>query len=615
MKKPERALSPRIRKILIVCAVLWLAYLVGVNWLINSDLLVSLIGKSPERTKISWDRAWSVVPGLVHVRGFSIWKHTRGTQWSLQVERGRVMANLLALPFATFQALTARASGIEFEIGKADTVLPRKAKTKPGFRIHFLRAAARDVRSVKVGNFELVGPMRAGGSFSTQTRGPLRVPRGRLRIESGTLKAAEMDLARDLEIDARISIDKHVPREHKGAKILPFVEARVKLKGEIQDLAILDQLLLDVDKVTFGGGSGKIDADVQLDRGVVEPSSRLVTEEATYTVDYLGYRVTGTGRIFAFSAADTEIDEYLRFDFEDFGLAVRDDDSPYLNGNALSLSLRREGGWKVAGPNPRPDIVVDMAEATVPDMTAYNRVLPANGAVRIISGTGTVSSHVEFLERSGGGSAKVDLTADGLVVDLKDKRIVGDLRSMTRVAVVDAENMIFDPTGTRIEIRNAAAIVEDDGKDGHDAAPAPEENWWCDLNLTSGRAEIARPPRVSADFTIESASAEPVFALLAKSQKKANKMERRFETDDLTGHGRLGLEGGAFSISDIEVSAGNAAVRADFCMQDKGLHGLLHIKYGALAVGIGLEGNKESYHITRPKRWFERNRELFVCGQ
>jgi hypothetical protein len=92
-------------------------------------------------------------------------------------------------------------------------------------------------------------------------------------------------------------------------------------------------------------------------------------------------------------------------------------------------------------------------------------------------------------------------------------------------------------------------------------------------------------------------------------------MERRFETEDLTGRGRFGLEGGAFSLSDVEVSAGNAAVRAEICVQDKGLHGLLHVKYGALAAGIGLEGDKESYHITRPKRWFERNREIFVCGQ
>jgi hypothetical protein len=615
VKNPERALSPRIRKALIVCLVLWIVYLVGVNWLVNSNLLVSLIGKRPERTKISWDTAWTVIPGWIHVRGFDLWKHTRGTEWSLRVDRGRVMVNLLALPLGRFQAVTARASGIDFEIGKADTVLPRKAKTKPGFRIQFVNASASNVRSVKVGNFELVGAIEVSGGLFTQTRGPLEVPRSHLEVESGTLRAAGADLASDLGVDARISIDKHVPREHKGAKILPFVAARVQLNGEILDLAILNQLLRDVDKVAFGGGSGKIDADVHLHQGEVKPSSRLVTEEATYTVDYLGYRVQGTGRIFAFSGANTEIDEFLRFDFENFALAVRDGGEPYLNGNALSVSLRREGGWKVAGQNPRPDIVVDMAEATVPDMTVYNRVLPEHGAVRIVSGSGIVSSHVEFLERSGGGGASVDLAADDLEVVLKEKRIVGDLRTTTRVAIVDPENLVFDPTGTRIEIRSAAAVAEDDGESGGEAAPAPAENWWCDLEISSGRVEVGRPPQISAHFDIEGASAEPVFALLAKSQKKADKMDRRFMTDDLSGNGRLGLEGGAFSISDVEISAGNAAVRAEICLQDKGLHGLLHVKYGALAVGVGLEGDKERFHITSPKRWFERNREIFACGQ
>ena len=81
-----RIRSPRGRRLLHICLVLWAVYLVAVNVFINTGLLPRLAAPIPERTKLSWDRAWTLVPGVVHVRGFKLWKHTRGTVWSLEAD-------------------------------------------------------------------------------------------------------------------------------------------------------------------------------------------------------------------------------------------------------------------------------------------------------------------------------------------------------------------------------------------------------------------------------------------------------------------------------------------------------------------------------------------------
>ena len=600
-----RLRTPRARRVLVVCLVLWVVYLVGVNLIINSDLLPQLVAPHPERTNISWERAWTVVPGLIHVRGFKLRSHSRGTLWTLEVDRGRAFFNLFALPFKTVHIVAPRARGIDFVLGTADTVLPRKKKKKPGMKIRISYARVVGIRSMRIGEMALDGPMRAGGSFSTRARGPLRMRGAWLAVDSTTLRRGEETLARDLRIDVRASIDRFVPNERRGESLLPFLVARIQISGEVADLSFLNVLLRSTKAVSFSGGSGRIDADLRLTRGVVEPKSRLVTEEANYTVDYLGYRAEGKGRILGFSAADTTVHELLNLHLESYSLAVRGEESPYLEGKDLVVSVRGDEGIQLGEKGLQSDVIIDMPEAQVLDMTVYNRNFPSEGGIRIVSGSGRVKSHVEILERSGGGSAEVHLTAEDLVIEIDDKEVVGDLVATGRVKVLDLEKMVFDPSGTRVELRNAGVYVGDAGEN------TPE--WWGVVEIPAGRITLSRPTSGEADFTIEAESAAPVFALFAKTQKKADKMDRRLNTEGLSGSGHVRLGEGVIALTDLELDGGKAYVRAEICVQRGELHGLVHAKYGILAVAAELHDKKETLHITSPKKWFERNRESFEC--
>jgi hypothetical protein len=224
-----------------------------------------------------------------------------------------------------------------------------------------------------------------------------------------------------------------------------------------------------------------------------------------------------------------------------------------------------------------------------------------------VSGKGRVQSHVEILERTGGGSAEVHLVAEDLVIAFQDKEVVGDLEATARVKVLDLEKMVFDPTGTRVVLRNAGAYIGD--------AKGENPEWWGVIEIPKGQITLSHPPSGEADFTIEAESAAPVFALFAKTQKKADKMDRRLKTEDLSGSGQVRLGEGIIELTDLEVDGGKAHVRADICIERGELHGLIHAKYGILAVAAELHDKKETLHITSPKKWYERNRESFVCGQ
>ena len=92
-------------------------------------------------------------------------------------------------------------------------------------------------------------------------------------------------------------------------------------------------------------------------------------------------------------------------------------------------------------------------------------------------------------------------------------------------------------------------------------------------------------------------------------------MDRRHKTEDLSGGGHVRLGEAQIALTDLEVDGGKTHVRADICIQGGELHRLVHAKYGVLEVAAELHDKKETLHIASPKKWFERNRESFTCGQ
>ena len=69
---------------------------------------------------MTFDSAWSVVPGVVRFRGFRIVQPGRGSQLEGVVDSGWGTIDLLELPARRVHVVGLRASGVEFRLGAAD---------------------------------------------------------------------------------------------------------------------------------------------------------------------------------------------------------------------------------------------------------------------------------------------------------------------------------------------------------------------------------------------------------------------------------------------------------------------------------------------------------------
>jgi hypothetical protein len=104
--------------------VLWLAAtLVGfeILYLIVGNLFLwvglrRVVNSAPDDTMIGFESIYTTLPGVAHVRGFTMRNQDRATQWLLHVEEADVTVEILDLLHTSFHASRVRATGVSFRL-------------------------------------------------------------------------------------------------------------------------------------------------------------------------------------------------------------------------------------------------------------------------------------------------------------------------------------------------------------------------------------------------------------------------------------------------------------------------------------------------------------------
>ncbi|RLE20212.1 MAG: hypothetical protein DRJ65_18735, partial [Acidobacteria bacterium] len=364
----------RRKRLTRIALVAWAIYLVAGNLFVATPIGQTLIAPHPERFTIQWGRAWTVIPGLIHVHDLRIQQHSKDIVWHLTIDRAVTGVNILALPFKTFHAILPRARGVEVGVEQAPTTMPPTGKTKPGFRILLSGMAVRDIRFMDFFGFHIEGEdLRIGGGLDTTARGPLAIPRARVRIKEGQVTHEGVPLATDLNLDCRARIDKHTKNDRNDAGIFPFISANLTTSADVEDLRFISTFLRSISWMQVRGGAGTLEADLEISKGTLEPESRLHIETSAFDFEYLDYTVTGKGKVLITGRkADGRGDSELDFELDDFGLAFADSEISHIEGN--DLSVRIVGNLReMIQPDADVEVVIDIPESDIPDLRLYNR--------------------------------------------------------------------------------------------------------------------------------------------------------------------------------------------------------------------------------------------------
>lgn len=438
-----------------------LLYIVGANLFLSSARVQRLVSPNPHKLLVTWERAWTVWPGRIHLTGVEIRGQNRRLQWWAALDRTRVSVDLPALAWRTFHARSIAGDGLEFRLrlrlpaggtpptGPDGRPLtpdipgldnpphpppeatgdPRRPEERPpGWRIHLDRIALEGLREIWVDRYRLAGESgELRGAMELQVRGPLTVEQAEIELREGRMKRGGEELLEGVGLDLGVRLDTFHPKREKGLAFLRHVSGDLRLDTHTDSIGFLDPLIRRVPGLTLDSG-GALTVDARIDHGQPAAGSRFELVPEGLQVAYHGFRADGRGRVQGEirGAGDAGLRTVVEAVFERFDLRRESGEvateAPTLD--ARTLARRALAGRGVSGrgltvratvqglrldrPPPPPTVEVDLAELEIPDLTVYNALLPEDLGLLLVSGHGSFGAHAVL--DAGGGTGRGELT-------------------------------------------------------------------------------------------------------------------------------------------------------------------------------------------------------------
>lgn len=622
-------------------AILWPLYLVIANVWLHRGGLERILNRRPERLSIHWESAWTVWPGVVHVRGFEMRNQTRTFQWWLAVDSGTVDVDLWDLQDRELLLGPLHGSGAAFRLRrrldaprreregrpdlyppipglanppepKPEDLYPPRRRREP-WHVRITGVQLEDVREVWIEEFRFAGKARVAGGFDVRARQRVEVQPSRVEIEEGTLALGAGPNARPIFAQARGRVDGRIvpyaPQRFKGWEVLRFTSGRATLDGQVRSLAFLDVFFRETRWVDLRFAGGRTAIDFRLRDGRVLPGSRLEARPDRIAVAFLDYRAQGDGTV-RWWVEDEEKDEpkepqgRISLNLDQFRIQREGYGRPHVRGRGLHI--------EAASREPRVGrlfqprwVAIDMPGAEVPDLRFYNAYLPERSGLALTSGSGRMSARFRAAAPEWTGSGEIRLGARGLGARFEDKRLRGNLEMRTLLRRADLREKRFDISGTKIDLTDVispADVISQASTPGE-----PPEVWWARAHLDRAVLTPGEPVFLRARLESTLSDSRPLFALVAPAgrSKVLNWVDDLLDIQGVGAVADLTVGKSLLRVDHLAVAGGKAQVQGRFRMAEGRPKGILYAALGGFDVGVELADGKRDWKILRPRKWFE----------
>ena len=601
-RQDGNARSPALRAlrgILLAAASVWALWLVAAQALLWTPLLRNLIHSHTPKLRLEYRFAWSVIPGVVHVRNLVLTGQDRGVEWRLALDEARTFIALGQLPARIFHAQHVRARGVAFALRRrlypkeitperlrglpwipGLSPIPRREEGPqdilPDFRYRLFSVwlediAGDDVRQIWIDGWRMDGTGQVAGAFYLKPLREVLIAPGELRVQSASVSGLGQPVADGVQGTLRASLGRFDPRELTLERFFRTVDVDVDLRGRIAGLEV----------VGGSGGAGPAELRAQVRAGRLERGDVALDLERPV---WRGIRAV-SGRLRVDASAGMRID-----------VAVTAARMPEVALGADSLRIKLSGEpFDFGRPRLPERAAIDVEGGAIEDARRLGARLFHDR--RVEAGQGAFAAHLGGPLRRLEGLARVSL--QGVQVQAKGLRVRGRSRVDLRIRNLDPE-VGTDLSGTRISV--------DQGRLVPDMEIGP--GWWGRAELTTARLRF-HPLRLDADLDAHCRDARPIVGVYAHLSDLPDFLNSLFGMDGLVVHGSAHAGRGWFSLPDLTAEGNNASVRATLREDDDGRRGAALLTAHGISIALDLDGGGSSLHLFGPGDFFsERQSEV-----
>ncbi|WP_313340901.1 hypothetical protein [Stenotrophomonas sp.] len=274
---PERVRRwPRPWRVaLLTLLALYALYLVAGNVFLNTPLFDAVTNRKPEKFSMQTGPALTLLPGHAVVWNIRMRGQANRTVYIFRADRASAWISLTALFGREVRIPRINAIGVESEVERVEQAIPPPPRGDRGWTLRFDAIHSDSIRSGRFGKLLIVGEGSGTVGFLKQVRGgPSELFDSTAGFENATVSYDGVTLLDQAHLAARFHYPRHYRDDAPGLRKFGILWAQLQVDGRSQAINI-DTAGPHV-KVGSVPAEARLNADVVMDRGVLQPGSRVV---------------------------------------------------------------------------------------------------------------------------------------------------------------------------------------------------------------------------------------------------------------------------------------------------------------------------------------------------
>ncbi|WP_404375442.1 hypothetical protein [Vreelandella aquamarina] len=372
---------------------------------------------------------------------------------------------------------------------------------------------------------------------------------------------------------------------------------RFMLEGSVQRLGFLNTFLPDAHGVALSG-NGQLFLQGAFIDDTLQAPTRLRVNANQLEVTFLDYLASGRGELTA--QLDSPEQAQLSLGIPQFALRRKDDDRPHLEGRHFALTTQTDRFRDVLD-TPAPEYFttrVALPITEVPDITRYNRYLPEDAGIQLLSGSASLTS--EWLLEGLRAQGDITLRAFETEMALLEQRLRGDMTLHLQLTEGNIETRRFTANDSYLRLENVFRQSDNGTQDA---------GWWVQLTMEQAQLDWGDPIQLTSQLRLGMRDTGLLARLFLARARESDWLGRLLNVHDINGSAELTVSGEQIHLHDLILTGGPLRLLSDVTLADGQANGALYARLGAVGLGVELNDSEPTLRVVQAKRWFERWRE------
>lgn len=605
-----------LRRFAVLLTVLLALYYVGVNAMLASPLGEALFCSQPDLFQIRYDRAWTLIPGKVEVRGFQLSMQDPAVQLMITADRVHGDLHPWKLWRLHFHATDVEADGVTLRVrprvepgdprektldqlppiaGYESAILLPEEKNKPLgplLLLDFENLTVHHLREVWIDRMRYTGDAEVSG-------GMLYKPFSRLRLDDVRISdAASKVLLEPNEIaietlEARVALGE-IDLAAPDLASLRKLTADLKLKATIEP-RFLNGYLTNVKGLSTlhaSGAPGPLAVDVKIDEGVVAEGALLSYRTPRVALRIPFAEIAGTATVKGSAEKGR-----LALDVRLSGATLKQSD-----GDRLAEAER----FGIVGRSDvdltkldQVDGVLSLSGGRVKRLAALNQFIPEGAGVRITEGAGEAEGKLWLDASTARGRGNIEVTASAVTVQNRSANVTGRLKLHGEIRSLDLKSQALDLSGSTISIEDSTLRAQG-------------RTWPLWVKAVADPCVLTPKGKVrwSTTITVGASNLQPLLAVVSANLPLPKALNLITNSPNVRAEATLTVREDGIDLPKLILNSQNLRAQGAMSLrevskEDERLEpwGSALVSAGVFSAGVQLDGPKIKLVLFGLKRW------------